>query len=271
MHAVAITRARLVGAAHGGYRDPGGGGEIAREDLARLLAEQTGRDAYDWRVRLGQPLPWVVSLVPDADAAVALAFELRRHGLGVVSCDVDAARAWSARGAVQLALGSLELAIEPAGPRIAYDAIRCVVLATLDEETSREEIELMRAPTDRGGRATPMQVSRYHTERARTRAAYLVLGARQRSVRLAQGALSLAASDAGNTSFERFDLAIDAPLARAPGAIRDARLVDARRARSRLSLRGDGRERVTSNVRETDLAARLIAVAWLEGQIDPAP
>ena len=49
----------------------------------------------------------------------------------------------------------------------------------------------------------------------------------------------------------------------------DERLLAARRGRTGFATRADGLMHTTSNVRETDLVARAIGVAWREGQIDP--
>lgn len=244
----------------------------AREDQARVLAELFGRELYEQRMRVASPLPWLVSTEHDAAHAAARVSALRALGFGAVSCATEDAVPWVTPGVAHLELEEEELVLAPLAARFRYDAVRVVVLATLDQETSREEVERVRVVRN-GRRGDPtMPVSRYQRDHARTRAAYLFLGPRQRTVRLAQGGLVLAggAGDGALTSFERFERAMDALLGRVPHAVRDARLVDARRARSGFALRGDGRERVTSNLRETDLVARLLALAWLEGQVDPA-
>lgn len=275
MHAVAVTRSPRSAPSES-YR--GGAPALApdREAQARSLAQLFGRELYEQRMRIAGPLPWLVSSEPDDARALARVSALRALGFGAVSCASEDAVPWTApNGAVHLELGPEELVLAPSGARLRYDAIRVVVLATLDQETSREQIELVRVSSRRGRGPGPdtMPVSRYQQERARTRAAYLFLGPRQRSVRLVQGALGLAEPEGARapTSFERFERALAALLERTPHAVHDARLVDARRARSGFQLRGDGREKVASNLRETDLVARLVALAWLEGQIDSAP
>ncbi|UJR83884.1 hypothetical protein [Sandaracinus amylolyticus] len=267
MHAVAVTRARLAASPLAGYRDASPTDVTpTREELARIIAELTKRDLYSVRLRLGQPLPWLVAVESDEARAHALLAELRRRGLGAVTCRDDAP--WAQRyGALALHDDALSLG----DVHIPYAAIRVIVLATIDEETSREHVELVRVSNDPRSAEPYMPVSRYRNETSRSRVAYLELDGSQPSVRLGQGGISLAGSDPGRTSFERFERAIEALLARIPEHVpRDARLVEARRVRQGFSLRGDGRERITSNVRETDLAARLLARAWLEGQIDPA-
>ncbi|AKF03639.1 hypothetical protein [Sandaracinus amylolyticus] len=269
MHAVAVTRARLAVAPLAGYRDASPTDVTpTREALARVIAELTGRDLYSVRLRLGQPLPWIVALEPDESRAHALVTELRRRGLGAVTRPDDAP--WTTRHGA-LSLHDDALSFEPSGARIPYRAIRVVVLATIDEETSREHVDFVRVSNDPRSAEPYMPVSRYQNETSRSRAAYLELDGSEPGVRLVQSGLSLAGADPGRTSFERFDRALHALLARIPEHVpRDARLVDARRVRQGFALRNDGRERITSNVRETDLAARLLARAWLEDQIDPA-
>jgi hypothetical protein len=287
VHVVALTRARLHDQGLGSYREARGAGrEMPREEIAALLAELTGEaDAYTFRLRLGPTFPWLVAREADPVRAHALVQRLRERGLGAVACDLAEAVPWSAPpGALAMSLEPDHVAFGP-GLRVPYEALRVVVLATLDQEHSREEIEKIRVRTGRYAKEVP--VSGYRRETTRTRAAHLFLGARQRSVRLVQGGLRLATAAAtgtdtdglsatgdpaippARTSLELFERAVDALLARAPHAIRDARLVDGRRARSHFSMHQGGRERLTSNLRETDVAARLLALAWLEQQIDP--
>ena len=70
------------------------------------------------------------------------------------------------------------------------------------------------------------------------------------------------------TSYQRFDELLATLASAAPHLRWDKRLVDAPRARTRLSLRADGTEKSTTNERETDLVARIIALATLRGTID---
>jgi hypothetical protein len=274
VHAVAVTRVRGLYTPSGSYREPPRAAEDPpRDEIVRVLAAVTGTDEADWRMRVGRPLPWMVTTALDRDAADALVLELRRSGLGAVSCDVDEARCWAPRGHATLVLGDAELGFVEDPRRIAYDAIRATVLATLDTETTTEEVERV-ASSPRQGQPIA-RVSHFRPESARSRALYLVLDPGEATVRLEQGALRLARPDGsvllGGSARERFDRSVDAIFAATPSAARDTRLVTARRGRSGFAMRGGGTAKTTSNVRETDLVAHLLGIAWRERQIDPSP
>lgn len=276
MHAVAVTRIRGLQRAAGGYRDaPHARDEAPREELVQALAELTGRDAPDWRMRINQPLPWVVAMEPDAARAAALVVALRSRGLGAVACDMGDARAWAPRGRATLVLGERGLGFLEDARELPYDAVRAAVFATLDTETSHEEVEHITVSANPQNVRRTMPVSRYHRERSRTRALFLVRGAGEADLRLVQGSLRLQSLDSGRapggtTQVEIFRRACEALLERIPDAFRDERLLTARRGRSDFSTNADGVTHTTSNLRETDLVAHLIGLAWIEGQIDPA-
>lgn len=274
MHAVAVTRARGLHAPEGGYREPPRTLEDpTREEIVRVLAPLTGMDEADWRMRVGGPLPWVLALEPDGARAVELTIALRRSGFGAVSCATDDAKCWSPRSPGALVLDETELGFLEHPRRIAYGAIRATVLATLATETTTEEIE--RVAAGRGQGQPVVHVSHYRSEGARSRALYLVLGPGETTVRLEQGAARLAVPGGkiplGSSARSRFDECAAAILERTPSAIRDTRLLTARRGRRGFSTGSDGVTHTTSNVRETDLVAHLIAVAWIERQIDASP
>ncbi len=275
MHAVVVTRVRGLTRELGYREGPRRDAEPPREEIARALAELTGRDEADWRMRLGQPLPWMVAMEPDVERASALVMALRRRGLGAVACDQEVARAWAPRGHTTLVLHEAELGFVEDPRRIPYDAIRALVHAMLDSETSTETTENVTVAVNARASRHTMPVSRYRRERSRSRALYLVLGADVSDLRLGQGAVRLASPDGGvmmaSTSIARFQQAIEAIGAKTPGAWRDERLLKARRGRSGLSTHRDGVTHTTSNDRETELVAHAIGVALLEGQIDPEP
>jgi hypothetical protein len=278
VHAVAVTRLRGLHTPDQGYREPPRPlQDPPRDAIVRVLAALTGTDEADWRIRVGRPLPWVISMQPDAARASALVGELRRSGLGAVTCDADDARTWTPRGRATVVLDDDEIAFVEHERRIPYAAIRAAVLATLDTETTTEQTERAGGSPRQG--QPVLQVSHFHREGARSRALYLVLGSGEPSVRLDQGSVRLAdptgaitigSAALAGTARQRFDRCVDAILLRAPDAIRDGRLLTARRNRSDYASRGDGVTHTTSNVRETELVAHLIALAWIEQQIDPA-
>jgi hypothetical protein len=276
VHAVAVTRVRGLHLPQQGYRDATRALEAAsREDVVRVLAAVTGIDAADWRMRVGRPLPWVITMEPDAARATELVLELRRHGLGAVTCDANDARSWAPRGHATLVLGETALGFLEDPRRIPYDAVRATILATLDVETTTEQVERAAGSANpRNGQAT-MYVSSYRREGARSGALYLVLGPNETTVRIEQGAARLAGPDGQvgalrGTARERFQQCVDAIHERTPHAIHDARLLTARRGRSGFATRSDGITHTTSNVRETELVAYLLGRAWMERQIDPA-
>jgi hypothetical protein len=73
----------------------------------------------------------------------------------------------------------------------------------------------------------------------------------------------------GRTVQENFNTMVTLLRERAPGAAFDDRLLRARRGGSRLAISGSPGQRtvVSSNEAETDLAAHLLAVASLQGQL----
>ena len=147
------------------------------------------------------------------------------------------------------------------------------VVATIEQEKTKEEVQ--HVLVDRRNRVT-MPVSQYQGSRTRARAVYLFAGERRRAIRLVQAEAGLAATDTSTpssphlapTSYQRFDELLATLASAAPHLRWDKRLVDAPCARTRLSLRADGTEKSTTNERETDLVARIIALATLRGTID---
>jgi hypothetical protein len=275
VHAVAVTRVRGLVQLEGGYREaPRALEEPPREEVVQALAAITGRDASDWRLRIGQPLPWVVAMEADAARAGALVVALRRKGLGAVSCDVTEAQPWAPRGRLTLALREDGIGFSEAARVVPYDAVRAVVRAMLDTETSTEEVEHVNVSVNPRNVPRTVPVSHYLRERSRSRALFLVLGAGEPDVRLVQGSVRLEGaagrgSAMGSTSGEIFARVSEALLARLPDAFQDDRLLTARRGRSGFSTSSGGATHTTSNFRETDLIAHLIGLAWIEAQIDP--
>ena len=276
MFAVAVTRTRGLVRPDQGYRASPSSAEPTREELAGVLAALTGQNAADWRMRIGQPLPWIVAMSPDAAHAEALVAALRAHGLVAVSCDSTTIRPWTPRGRATLVLHEDNFGFVDAARLVDYAAVRVAVLATVDSETSTEEVDQVRVSVNPRNFQQTMPVSRYHRERSRSRALFLVLGGDEPDIRLAQGSLRLEqVGPSGrvrmpSTAIEGFQRATDALLARLSGAIRDDRLLTARRSRNSFSTGADGVTHTTSNARETDLVAHLIGLAWMEAQIDPA-
>ena len=275
MHAVAVTRTRDLQLPDRGYRAPVRTHEGQPPDeLVRFMAAIMGEDEADWRLRAQRPLPWIVRMEPDARGATARVAELRRHGLGAVSCDTVDARSWAPRQQATLVLDETELGFVEDPRRIAYADVRLAMLAMLDTETSTERVEHVRVSINARNAVQTMPVTHYQHEASRTRALFLMLSADEPLVCLAQGSVRLgtvwgAGGAVGRTSVELFQNATARVLERLPHAIRDDRLLTERRGRSSFSTHSDGVTHTASNVRETDLVARLMGLAWFSGQIDP--
>lgn len=274
MHVVAITRALGHASERAHYREASKPREpLTREALAALLVTLRGETAYDWFLRLGTPLPWLVANEQDQARADSLVRTFAAEGLDAVALDPDEARPWSSMGFASVSLAHAHLEIAPEGMRVPLEELDVAVVATIEQETTKEEVQ--HVLVDRRNRVT-MPVSQYQGSRTRARALYLFAGERRRAIRLvqAEAGLSNSAAQAATspllapTSFQRFDELLDSLASAAPHLRWDRRLVDAPRARNRLSLRADGTEKSTTNQRETDLVARIIALATLRGTID---
>lgn len=232
-----------------------------------------GGDRYTLRLRLGRGLPCEVARTADEGEARRLVEALRARGVGAVASSLADAEPWRPAGRCELRLdvgpdGRAETVLLPEGLRLPSGAVRVVVLAAIDHERTREEIE--HVVVARNARTGPVTapVSRYREDARKVRVLYLFTGPRRRAVRLAEGELSLSglAPSQAQTARARFDAALAALRGALDAAVFDQTLVDRRRARSQMAVRADGRERLTTNARETDLAARLLALALFEGQ-----
>lgn len=266
--AVAITRGPER-ASFGGYRDAPVSVDLDPQSWAADLAPLARVTAYDLRMRLAGEAPWVIANVREADEANALVAALRDRGFGAVACDLSAARPWSPAGDVVMAFHDEHLTLDPGGLRVPYAHLKVIVRATFDAERESEQVE--RVVVSRNHRHGPhtVDVSRFSYAREREQALYLFAGADRQGARLAQNALRPVGVE-GLTSRERFDRAVDLLRDRAPQARFDDRLVARPRKRTSFSLafvEGASRGSVSSNATETDLAARLMALAFTSGQM----
>ncbi len=266
--AVAITRGpdRV---STGGYREAPVSVDLDPQSWAAALAPLTEVTAYDLRMRLAGEAPWVIAHTREPDEAAALGSALRDRGFGAVACDVSAARPWSPAGDLVLAFHDDHLSLDPGGLRVPYAHLRVMVRATFDAERESEQVE--RVVVSRNNRHGPhtVDVSRFSYAREREQALYLFAGADRQGARLSQSALRPVGVE-GLTSRERFDRAVDLLRSRAPQARFDDRLVARPRKRTSFSLafvEGASRGSVSSNAAETDLAARLMAIAFTSGQM----
>jgi len=251
------------------------------QELAALapLAELA---AYDLRLRLAGPLPVVFRQVADADSARELLAALRGRGHGVVACDlafVPSSATMTTPRSYRLTDREL-IAIHPAwGERpLAFGEILALIRAKAarvkqtSSTTKDKKLSLGRAVVTGGLAMRKSTTQRQRTEvEEREQVLYLIRRTGRDPFLLREQQLRHQGlgPQVKPTSLENFTTLVALLQQRAPHALYDDRLVTHRRKTAMTGLAGSTAEQVTSssNASDTDLAAHLIAVAHLEGQL----
>ncbi|MFO0711588.1 MAG: hypothetical protein U0353_17175 [Sandaracinus sp.] len=256
-HVVAITRApeQLL---PGSYRDTGTRVAAPIDAWLGPVARVLGLTAYDLRLRVAGPLPWVVARAADEDAARTIRDALRDAGCGATLLDLASARVQSSLVARVMARDE-GVRLEPEGLVVPYDTLTLVVRATLEEEIGREVTRF--GPNDLQG------ITRHTSERARAHALYLCVRG-EPAIRLVEGRLAFPEEE-GATVRARFDAFVAHARSRASRARFHQAFVDEPRKRTTLRALTHGetqRSTLQGNVDETDLAVALLSRALAEGQ-----
>lgn len=253
----------------GSYREAPCDEKLAPKDWALSLAMLLGATAYDLRLRLVGEAPWVIANTHTLEEARAMVSLLRGHGFGAVECELSSARPWVPPNDLPVALETERMTFGASGIELEYSRLRVIVRATVDAERGDERIEQIKVGSDARARYV-VDVSHFSYARERDQAVYLFTDLHQNAARFTQSTLRVRGV-VGVTSHERFDRFIVGLRAKAPGARYDQRFVARPRKRTSFSMaytEGSARGSLSSNSGETDLAARLMALAFMTGQID---
>lgn len=278
MFAVALTR---WGPPHPAGSPPDARPAAALEQLAVALAPRLGRSAYDLRLLLAGALPSVLLRTPEVARAQELLGLLRAGGHGAVACDlgrVSGSGDLPAPRDFAFEADAFSGTVPGSGPvRLGYEEVLALVRATHDTseeittETKEKKLSLARAAVTGGLSFSKTTTKREHSLRgereqvlyvfARSGSGHLLL----REQRLRYAGLG---ERVGRTLLENFNATVELFRERACAARYDDRLVSQRRSESVVHSTGGESARVaTTNAGETDLAAHLIAVAHLQGQL----
>lgn len=255
---VAITRAPRA-EVPGTYREIGGTSAAPLDTWLAPLAEAMSMAAYDLRLRVAGPPPWIVSRVSSEGEATEATSRLKAGGCGAVHLDPTHHALRGASFVARAYARGSTILLEPEGRVIDGDTLSLVVRATLDEELGREVTRF--SPNTYDG------VTSHSRERARRHAVYLW----PRSgvpVRLVEGTFGLT-EEHGATSRAKLDAFVTKVRDLAPTArFHDAFVHEPRKRTSMraLSQSDTHRSSVQGNVEETDLAVALLARAIDESQ-----
>ncbi len=253
----------------------------AEQEVAALAPLST-LAVYDLRLRLAGPLPVVFERVADAERARQLLGALRQRGHGAVACDltcVPGSEQLTSPRSYELAADAF-VALDPAWGRrlMPYGDLLALIRAnsaSIEQSSSmtkQKKLSLGRAAMTGGlvMRKTSTTDERATTEE-REQVLYLIRKTGRDPMLLRERHLRHQGlgEQVKPTSLENFASLVVVLRQRAPQVLYDDRLATHRRKTSITSLAGSAAHQVTSssNASENDLAAHLIAVAHLKGQL----
>lgn len=245
------------------------------------LAQELGEQAYDLRLKLGGQLPAYVYRGPDLARAQDVLAILQRRGHGAVACDLHSVqssetmltprgvhieREWVAveRGATQ--------------DTLRYDDLLAVIhameTAGVDglEKTSERKVSLGRAALS-GGLLWTKSTSGEKKIQSRDAepVLYLIRRSGQDPILVRQHSIRLSGlfGPTPPTSVEGFQTLVAQLRQRAPDALYDNRLLVSKRKATIAGYAVNATTTTTSlsNASENDMAAHLIALAHLKGQL----
>ena len=243
------------------------------QEEAAALAPLFGVTAYDLRLKLGGPLPVLVDQTSDPQQASSLLSSLQQRGHGAVACDLSkVARSTSMFMPRDFSFeASTFVSVNPehGEHRIAYDHVLALIravhaVATTTIEASRQrKLSASRAILT-GGLVMSKTVEKKHisTTDEREQALYLFGQPGAEPLLLTESGLRYTGlgDRMGPTKLANFATTVALLREHAPGAFYDERLLTQRRRSS-----SDGA--TASNVDATDLAAHLLMLARLGGQL----
>lgn len=245
------------------------------------IAQRLGLVAYDVRLRLGGPVPVIAQRTTDPEEARAFMEFLRDRGHGVVGCDVSAVAA-SEQMATPRAFRLEEDAFvgEVGGRwlRAPWESLVAFVRAAHDRstdqhtQTTTRKLSLGRAALTGGLSVTKKQtVEKREASSDREQVLYLFRGGGEPPLLLCERGMRY--DGLGDrlepTAGSNFATLVELLRQRAPGAFHDQRLVTDRRRASTVQRTGTASDSTvsTSNAGATDLAAHLLVLAHLRGQL----
>lgn len=251
MHVVAITHAPRV-VLDGSYRASGGAADAPLESWLGPVAKLLSLVPYDLRLRLAGAAPWLVARVATAAGAKAIATQLEAIGCGVVTVDVEALE--PPLQPTRVFLREEGIFAEPQLRLVRYADLILVVVATIEEEQTSWPPSAMQR------RGVSVPVRSVH-ERTRQRALYLFEREQPIGMRIVEGSVGFQ-DIKGATSRIRFDAFLEGIQERSSATIEDRMVSEPRRQTSYGVQLGDATRSVNQgNLRETDLAASLLALA----------
>ncbi len=251
------------------------------QELAALVP-LSGLGAYDLRLRLAGPLPVVFRQLDSAEGAREVLAALRQRGHGVVACDLDyvaSSDRMTAPRSYELGPDALVVRHPAWGERaMPYGELLALIRATAakveqsSSTTKQKKLSLGRAAMTGG---LVMRKATTSHERAeveeREQVLYLIRKTGREPMILREHQLRHQGlgDQVKPTSLENFTTLVALLRQQAPHALYDDRLVSHRRKSSMTALAGTAADQVasSSNASENDLAAHLIAVAHLTGQL----
>ncbi len=278
VYAVALTRFGPPGS------PPNARPPAAIGELVSALAPHLGQTAYDLRLLLAGALPNVVLRTSDLPRAQAVLGVLRGAGHGAVACDLD--RVASADALIvprdfSFEADAFSATVPGAGPvRLAYAEVLALVRATHDTsqeittETKETKLSLARAAMSGGLSFSKTVVKRERSlDAEREQVLYVFTRSGEGHLLLREQRLRYTGlgERVGRTLLENFNTTVELFRAHAASAYFDDRLVSQRRRANVVhATGGESAQVATTNAGETDLAAHLIAVACLQGQLQGA-
>ncbi len=238
--------------------------------------------AYDLRMKLGGPLPVILTSTPDGAAAQELVASLRSRHHGALA--VDPSRVISSGTMISPQSFLFEqhalVVSEPDGRRheLPYAEVGALIRAMHATESAaavgerKRKLSASRALLT-GGMMITKSVSSKRQSSSEESAQVLYIFRRSFTAPLLLEEHHLhyqsLGERMGRTRGENFGVTVDLLRSLAPGAFYDDRLVSGRARSSFAGLAGTATQAVvvTSNTNPTDLAAHLLAMAHLEGQL----
>ena len=248
------------------------------QEEAAEMAQALGGTVIDARKVLGGPVPVVVRATSDEGEASRLRARFRDRGHGVVACDLS--RVASSRTMVsprdfELGPTAFVAHLPAEGPeQMPYDEVVAIVWArhTVTEVTRSIEhgrkFSAGRAVMTSGLIRSVATVTKKISETEEHEGVvYLYRKTGAGHFLLREGSLRYGGLGDGRapTRTQNFKVLVDALRQRAPSALFDARLATSP-PRKALAPSATGLP-ATSNVDATDLAAHLVTIARLQGQI----
>ena len=236
------------------------------------LAPVLGVGAYELRLSLAATPPVVLWTGNELDAAKSVLALLRGRGHGAVACDAASVASSDAMASPR------SFSFTPDGlDDFRYADMLALLVAThvrheeTNEQHTEKELSLSRAALS-GGLVLSKKstVSKQSSSEEREPVLYVMHRSGSGHLLLRAGSLRYTGlgERIGRTVHENFQILVTLLRERAPKALFDDRLQKPRRG-SLLAVSGTSRERniVSSNEAETDLAAHLLTVAALQGQV----